>query len=390
MHAPVFVHVGPGKTGTTTIQRSLHERRDALGRLGVQVPGITMRDTRWAVYDLMGRRIRGGDNAGVAGAFEPWAASIAGSEAPTVVCSEEMLALARPGQVRRLVSSLAPRRVIVVLTLRDLASVLASSWQQSVLMGRTETFDEFLAATRGAEGGTASVSIAFWLRQDVARILDSWGRWVPVEDMRIVVLPRPGGAPSLEDRFASVIGVPPGVLTLQERANASLGAPEVEVIRRLNAGLGDVRENERLNLVRVLRLALRERPSAAVAVPADELEWINRRTDQWCAHIRAGGYQVVGSLDDLVAGSAPGARRPTDPQVADAAVDALAALARDHARLWARHRQRRAAVEPGGGRVASLARAATFRSKTAALDKADDNRLLAWAARRYLKRTAAR
>jgi hypothetical protein len=257
-------------------------------------------------------------------------------------------------------------------------------------MGRTETLEEFLSAVRVAEDGAASVSVAFWLRQDVARILDSWGRCVPVEDVRIVVVPRPGEQPPLEDRFASVIDVPPGVLTLHEHANASLGAPEVEVIRRLNAGTGGIRENERLNLVRVLRPALRQRPSAAVAVPDEELEWVNRRADQWCTLIRARGYQVVGSLDDLVPRPAAGAGRPTDPQVADAAVEALAALARDHARLWARHRRRRAAVDPGGGRVASLARAATFRSKTAALDKADDNRLLAWAARRYLRRTGSR
>ena len=57
MSDPVYVHIGLGKTGTTTIQRALHECREPLLSHGIDVAGQSRRDTRRAVYDLMGRRI---------------------------------------------------------------------------------------------------------------------------------------------------------------------------------------------------------------------------------------------------------------------------------------------------------------------------------------------
>jgi hypothetical protein len=141
LSSTVYVHIGLGKTGTSTIQKALEEQREALAELGIHVPGEKHHVTRRAVYDLMGRRIGGSDdvdNAKVSGAWRPFAESVVAASEPTVVFSEEMLALARPKAVKRLVQSLSPRRVVVVVTVRDLGRVLGSYWQQMVVMGRTE------------------------------------------------------------------------------------------------------------------------------------------------------------------------------------------------------------------------------------------------------------
>ena len=391
MSDAVYVHIGLGKTGTTTIQRSLHECREPLRRHGIEVAGQSRRDTRRAVYDLMGRRIGHGDNAGVAGAFEPWAAGIATSNAKTVVCSEEMLALARPGHVRRLVSAVAPRRLVVVVTVRELGSVLVSSWQQSVMMGRTETLEQFLAAVRHPAGESVSVGVAFWLRQDLARVLDSWGRRVPVADFRIVVVPRWGDPWSLEDRFGSVIGAPNGLLRLPRRANASPGRAEVEVVRRLNAQVR-LEENHRLYLTRVLRRAFEDRPMEPVRLPRPERSWVDERTEGWRCLIRDGGYPLVGSLDELTPpveqDGHPTVEGMADATVADVAITALSALSRDHGRLWAKHRTHEEQAPVSGWRLASGLRMVKFRAKTAALALADLNPLFAWGARLYLKATS--
>ncbi|MGD9960382.1 hypothetical protein [Nocardioides sp.] len=396
----VYVHIGLGKTGTSTIQRALTEQQKALREFGIHVPGGSHQDTRRAVYDLMGRRIGGANSAAVTGAWQPFARSIVASSAPTVVFSEEMLALARPRMIRRLVDSLAPRRVVVVVTVRDLGRVLGSYWQQMVMMGRTETLPEFLAAVRDPGAGSASAGVGFWMRQDLIRTLNAWESAVPRSDIRVVTLPSPGQAPDLlNDRFAEVIGAPPGLLRgSRSRGNASVGVPEAEVVRRLNEALdGQLAENQRLNLMRVIRAGLVDRDSQPIAVPAGELDWIAQRSAAMVTELTERGYPIVGSLADLTPQSGTeGPAHPSEPtasEVADAALAALAAVSLDQARLWGRNRQRAArrkgrTAPRSSEALASEGRAATFRLKTAALEKADDSRVLGWAARAYLKRTS--
>ncbi len=392
----VYVHIGLGKTGTSTIQKALEEQRTALAELGIHVPGEKHHITRRAVYDLMGRRIGGSDaedNAKVSGTWRPFAESVVAADAPTVVFSEEMLALARPKAVKRLVQSLAPRRVVVIVTVRDLGRVLGSYWQQMVVMGRTEPLAQFLQSVRDPATGPASAGVGFWLRQDLIRTLNAWETAVPREDVRVVTLPAPGQpADLLGDRFAEVIGAPAGLLRAKEsKDNASVGMAEVEVLRRLNGLLaGDLRENQRLHLMRVIRAGLVGRESAPIRVPASEYDWINERATDLVAELRSREYAVVGSLDDLLpAPPAAASLAPVDDaQVADAALAALAAVSRDEARLWIRNRRRLRTERVPGGRTASELRARSFRLKTKALEKADDNKLLGWAARTYLKRTS--
>jgi hypothetical protein len=394
-----YLHIGLGKTGTSTLQRALSEQQTPLAELGIEVPGSGHGSTRRAVYDLMGRRIGGADatdNARVAGAWKPFAAAIADSSAPAVVISEEMLALARPRTVRRLVHSLAPRRVVVVVTVRDLGRTLGSYWQQQLMMGRTETLTEFLDAVRDPASGPASTGVGFWMRQDLPRVLDAWRSVVPSEDFRIVTVPAAGQpVEQLNDRFAAVIGAPPGLLRgSRAQGNASVGVTEAEVVRRLNVLLDDsLAENQRLQLMQVVRLALVERHGAPIRVPADPDGWIAARAEEMVAALRDKGYPVVGALEDLVPQPGPEDVAPMDErELADAALTALAAVSRDQARLWKRARRRPGRPDENAsvGDVATRARAASFRLRSRALARADRNRLLGWAARTYLRRTSGR
>ena len=366
------------------------------------MPGSTHADTRLPVYDLMGRRIGGAnknDNSKVTGAWKPFAASIRASSAPTVVFSEEMLALARPRTVKRLVDSLAPRRVVVIVTVRDLGRVLGSYWQQMVMMGRTEPLADFLRAVRDPDSGPTSAGVGFWMRQDVIRTLNAWESAVPRSDIRVVTLPAPGQPPNLlNDRFAEVIGAPAGLLRGSEpKGNASLGLAETEVVRRLNEHLADsIEENQRLNLMRMIRGGLEDRESQQIVVPAAEFAWIEERAEEMVAELEDRGYQVIGSLDDLKPKPPDGpAGTPTDSQLADAALTALAAVSRDRSRLWARMQRRRKAFQERvakrrAANVSSQVRATSFRLRVRALEKADRSKVLGWAARTYLKWTSRR
>ncbi len=237
------------------------------------------------------------------------------------------------------------------------------------------------------------------MRQDVIRTLNSWESAVPRADIRVVTLPAPGQPPNLlNDRFAEVIGAPAGLLRGSEpKGNASLGLAETEVVRRLNEHLADsIEENQRLNLMRVIRGGLQERESQQIVVPAAEFAWIEKRAAEMVAELEHRGYQVVGSLDDLKPKPPDGpAGTPTDSQLADAALAALAAVSRDRSRLWARMQRRRKAFKERaekrrGANVSSQVRATSFRLRVLALEKADHSKVLGWAARTYLKWTSRR
>jgi hypothetical protein len=228
----VFLHIGLPKTGTTTVQAELEQRAGALAEHGVLFPGGRHRSQRLAAYDLLGQRIEGEDASDVAGALNRLVTEINAHDGRSVVVSEEALALARPRHVRRIVRSLPGHRIHVIVSVRDLARTLVSAWHQSVVMGGTLTWAEYLESVRDPAQGAAG--LAFWVRQDVLRVLDIWSSQVPADRIRLVTVP-PSGAPpdTLLARFGAAAELPPAAWTGFSRSrNVSLGAAEVEVIRR--------------------------------------------------------------------------------------------------------------------------------------------------------------
>jgi hypothetical protein len=395
----VYLHVGLPKTGTTSLQFALEQGREAMLAQGVLFPGGRHHEQRRAAYDLLGRRIPGDDEK-VAGAFRSLVREIRDDDNPTVVISEELLGLARPAHVRRLARALRGHRLHVVVTVRDLGRTLLAAWQQEIVMGQTWPWDEYVAAVRDPREGVRA-GTAFWLRHDVLRVLDVWGRKVPGDRLHLVTVPPPGAPPGeLFDRFCRVVGLRPGTLpTDLPPRNRSLGVTGLEVVRRLNGELdGTLTHRQYLQVVeRGIRPGLEQISDRPLRLPVEELTWVRERAEALVEELSRRGHPVEGDLGELlpVATAGPDERRIDDVDEAEllaASQAALTRLARAHGNLFRRYR--RAFVEQRGEDpgllelVGSSTRAAGFRARVAALDAADRNRLLAWAARVYLRRTS--
>jgi hypothetical protein len=240
------------------------------------------------------------------------------------------------------------------------------------------------------------------MRHDLLRVLDVWGGQVPPERIRIVTLP-PEGAPTglLMDRFAEATGLPAGIWGDGVRTrNQSLGAAEVEVIRRLNEHLaGALNKKQYRHVIEGgIRARLDTRDSRSLKLPDEDLAWARERSATVMAEIRKRGHPVHGTLDDLIpkAPPTPGRRLDdtTDAELLAAAESALLALAVAHGMLFRRYR--RAFFEKQGRPptaaelIASSTRASVFHLKKSALVSADHVPPLAWAARTYLRRKPAR
>lgn len=390
----VFVHVGLPKTGTSSIQQSLRLSRKELAALDYGVPGSTRFAQREAVWDLLGRRVGGAKGGAVPGSWQRLVEEIRRSKESAQLVSEELLVHARPRHARRIAKELEPFELNVVVTVRDLTTAVPSMWQQEVLTGATWTWRDYVDAVADPDHGAPTAGVAFWLRYDLDKVVDTWSAVCPGSRLHIVVVPRGSASPAeLLDRFGEAVGLPAGALRVPARLqNVSLGPVGTELIRRLNCQLpAGMPEQERLWLAtRVLRPALRNAARTGLAIPDGTFEALERRAAAMVTSLNASDHHVVGDVSDLVPDR--GNRAGVDPGTTPESELLAAAL---HALTAVGERVLHAApVPPAGGvssrtkpmvRLRSLTRAAGFRLRTTLLTRADSSRGLAWAARLYLR-----
>ncbi|MGZ5404225.1 MAG: hypothetical protein ACXWDL_06215 [Nocardioides sp.] len=399
----VHVHVGLPKTGTSSIQAALDARRASLAEAGVLYPGGRHRAQRLAAYDLLGQRVRGDDADPVAGAFNSLVEEMVGYTGRLIVVSEEELGLARPRHVRRLVRSLAHHHVHVVIGIRDMARTVVSAWQQDVVTGGTATWQDFITSVREPRQRAVPAATAFWIRHDPLRVIDAWSTEVPVGRISVMTVP-PAGASSrtLLERFAVATGLPIELWDAGEPRprNVSLGAAELEVIRRLNphvlAGLNQ--EQYRFVIEHGIRSRLTIDRSRPLRLPPEHVSWACQYGEGLVGELQRRGVRVVGDLDDLVPEQPPVSSLPFDvvgdAELLEAAKAALASLALAHGTLFRRYRrnfsQREGRLPTAQEVLGSGVRAAGFHLQKAGLRRTSDNPVLAWAARTYVERTSGR
>jgi hypothetical protein len=306
--ARVFLHIGEPKTGTTFIQQVLWSNRAELAARGVVLPGHHPQDHFRASQDLRGIEKLASDPAG------PWTgeweilASQAKQPGKTAVISHELFSAADPEQAATAVRSLHPAEVHIVLTVRDMATLLPAEWQETVKHRNARSWEDWLSDVIDRESVDADRrQWWFWRVHDSLAILRQWAEHVPPERIHVVTNPPRGSAAGLLwERFASLLGIDPGCADLSRaRPNASLGMAETEFLRRLNQALPgpdavpdwfymwNVKET-------VAHRALAGRPSGGrLVLPAERDAWAKEQAETLIGGLRASGYQIAGDLDDL-------------------------------------------------------------------------------------------
>ncbi len=343
----VVLHVGTPSSATTHVQHVLARHRRELARRGVVHPLPRLDAHFLAAVDLLGGSFAGVPVPAAAGAWARLVDQVRQLPAgragrpTTVVISHELLGDAPPDVVARVVTDLAPATVEVVVTARDLLRQAPAAWQDDVRNGHLTTVEEHLAGLRAAPADQPWWAVEFWRRHDVPALLERWWTVVPPARTAVVTTPQRGTAPGLLwRRFASVLD---DRLDLPDDAPVGgapqLGRVEVELLRRLNATLGDRLPWPAYGAVVTHGLArdvLAHLPgSSPTRVPPADREWLRTRSRAQVSALAASGVRVVGDLDDLVpapgpAGSAGGqgaAGGPSDAALLDAALHVLAELA---------------------------------------------------------------
>ena len=376
----VVLHLGLPKTGTSFLQTVLRAEEDRLAAADVHLPSGRPQDLFAAVLYLTDRSARWGRSP--AAGRRAWERVLAGLRATSgpgavTVVSSETLCLAQPRHVRRVLADLAAagaERVDVVVTVRDLARQLPAEWQEGVKHGRRGSYPAFLRAVlpEPSEPTGRAPRLRhrrFWAAQDPVAVLDRWSADLPADRVHCVVVPAPGApADTLWRRFATALGLPDDVVALampETQVNSSLGAVQLEVLRRVNRRFSRAGREQSYGTVAKRLYAgriLRQQQGERLVLPARHLDRAAALSERWVAEIDRRGWQVVGDLEELHPlrpdGAGPELPRVTTAAMLRSSLDATAALLEEVERLTRENAAlRRSGARPAAAPVVERAQA---------------------------------
>jgi len=322
-----FIHIGLPKTGTTALQGALDRARPRLEGLGAHNVGRGRHEMR------VGQVAADGLAEFWQGRWEErWhelAREFRTSTARCTFWSSESLSHAKGDRVRYLAEQLGADTHVVV-TLRPLAPLMVSQWQQWLRRRGTQPLEEwaasqFDAVTVDGEVRVDYVRFAPMLhRFSLRRIVEEWG---PVfgEDRIVLVVPDPADRWRTFRVFERLMGVPE-VLEPVPEGNASLPYPEAEMLRQFNCAYTEHGGDHPtwMEVMGVLaRVPLRDYTNSLTPHPIRAPRWVAERANEyaaaWNAVVEASDVTVVGDLDRLLVDPADHPEQVDVPTTVDVA-----------------------------------------------------------------------
>ncbi|MEU9386938.1 hypothetical protein AB0D38_41005, partial [Streptomyces sp. NPDC048279] len=316
-----LLHIGPHKTGTTAVQGALFAAKGKLPEHGVEFPA-TSRHPMEAALAVCARPAMMGD---IAPTEKHWTRLIGQVEATgsrTSVISSEFFADACDDETAaRVVEQLGGDRVHVLVTLRPIARIMPSQWQQYVQNGLRMGYEDWLdhmLRKAPCEKPTPS----FWRRHRHDRLVERWIRAVGADRLTVVVVDdrdRDG----LMRTFEALLGLPENLLRpVPDTANRSLTLAETEMLRKLNVefrgnGLPDELYSKLVRNGAVMHMKNTCSPTAEdvkISTPDWAAEAAGRIGAEMVERISATGVRVVGDPSLLSAEPDCTGARPPGPR----------------------------------------------------------------------------
>lgn len=346
MAQKVYFHLGLPKTGTTYLQSVLWSNRSLLLDQGVLLPGRSARTHMQA--SVVVREHPGLPNRApeVRDSWDRLVAEV--NQWPdTALISHEFFGAASQEQAQRALARFGAAEVHLIITARDVLTVLTSYWQEFVKHGFLSGLDDFPPAHETYDEWS-------WATVDLRSVIERWGVGVDPARVHVLVLPPPDTPrETLLQQFCGLVGIDPAPLdTERAREYRSLGVVEAELLRRTSPHLtAFTPARDRGVWIRSYlaqgKLVPREgEPFLPSAMRIGELR---ARARDCVEFLRISGVDVVGDLDRLlVPQELPDRRHPssvTDTELLDSAILTIVDLLVDVRSLRESNTELRAAAE---------------------------------------------
>jgi len=179
----IYIHIGPHKTGTKTIQRGLRKNQSQLERNGYRCPRSGQLYSRFCGNFLLGYELSRPRQKEKHTALKDIAEEISSDDQHSrVILSAENFENVPPSGIKALKKALEPAEFRVVLYPRRQDKILQSHWMQEIKnpeMPPPPTFREYIEQ----EGYRKNF-------RDYGELIDAWGDVFGRENMRVRVLER--------------------------------------------------------------------------------------------------------------------------------------------------------------------------------------------------------
>jgi hypothetical protein len=168
-----LLHIGPHKTGTTAVQGALFAAKEEMARYGVDFPAHTRHPVE-AVLAACARPAMMGDPVPTGRHWQRLLDQVRATGERTCVISSEFFADTDDETViARVVEQLGGDRVHVLVTLRPLARVMPSQWQQYVRNGLRLGYEQWLEQMLRRPPYDRPTP-SFWRRHRHDRLVERW------------------------------------------------------------------------------------------------------------------------------------------------------------------------------------------------------------------------
>ena len=302
----LLLHIGPHKTGTTAIQGALRQARPELADHGVVYAG-KVRQHQMAALALTG----GGGLKGAAPArprdWELLVEQVHEARGQRVIVSSEFFDEADDQMARRAVDELGGDRVHIVVTLRPLAKILPSAWQQYVRNGVVVPYHSWLDGMFD-KAPFDRPTPSFWRRHRHAELVERWASVVGPDRLLVIVVDE-SDPDAIMRTFEQMVALPGGVLQPETGwTNRSFTAAETELVRDINIRFRARKWPEPIynQVIRLGTLTQMQRrtPKAdepGIATPKWAIDRANELAAEASVRIAASGVHVLGDLATLSA-----------------------------------------------------------------------------------------
>jgi hypothetical protein len=313
-HGTRLVHIGPHKTGTTAVQGALHIARERLADHGVVFTGEG-RHPWHAAWAVTGRPPAVGERPPRAEDWLDLVAEVAAAADRRVVVSSEFFADGDDEAAHRVVSELGGGMVHVVVTLRPLARILPSQWQQYVQNRLRHSYEDWLEAIFKLPPYRKPTP-TFWGRHDHGRLVARWARVLGDPKRLTAIVVDESDQQMLLRTFEALLDLPEGFLVPEEDApNRSLTVAEAEFVRLLNHEFKDRGWPDQV-YSRYLRFGAVMQMKSRAPAPDEPRIHTPRWALERAAHVGAEaaeqisglGVRIIGDISTL--GRAPAAEAP--------------------------------------------------------------------------------
>ncbi len=226
----LLLHIGPPKTGTTSLQAAFWAARDAALAQGVRYAGWSRHSGRAAM--AVAKSSPGVKDRPEIRQWDALVDQVRRAREPRVVLSSEHLSYAKPPAISRVVGDLEPRLIHVVVTLRPLVRILPSRWQEYAKDGLGLTYEDWLDAVLSEP--PKGITPTFWLQQRHDALVARWAEVVGAGRVTVVVADD-GDHDGLLRIFERFTGLRAGTLVpVHDLSNRSLTRAEVDAVQALN------------------------------------------------------------------------------------------------------------------------------------------------------------